>query len=312
MENPILNAERNIPIASHISGNEDRDDRYESKLYHSEFYKPKIVYDTFNKSFDLEKVSRTSSKSKYLQILFTPSKVFNSSFMMTFPEYETPGANEEDYNNILISNRNNEIPIYTNSYINYVRTGYNYDVKNKNQKNIMNWVGTGINAVGAVASAATGNTFGVAQFGQNMASSIVGNISGNIEAGRNIERKLAEAQAQATSVSNCDDIDLLQAYSGNKAKLMEYKVNNKSRGDLCDLFYYTGYKTDNMKIPNTDNRYWFNYVQAEPVFKSTSVYNEFLEDIKARYRKGVTIYHNHNNEYDLDQEKENWETWMVR
>lgn len=314
--NILSKAHENIRFNTSPTGDEPRDDKYESKLYNSEFYQPKVVYDSFSKDFNLEHITDLNRyAANDLQVDFTPSKVYNSSFMLSFPDYITENYNTQDYNNIMIVNRNNEIPIYSDTYLNYVRTGYNYDVKNKNQRNVMNWVGTGLNAAGAVAGAVTGTSWLTAQGVTGTIGSIANNISSNIESERNIERKLAEMNAQSVSVSNCDDIDLLEAYSGNKAKLMVYKVSDKVKQDLADLFYYTGYTANDIKIPNLNTRYWFNFVQCEPVFENNlNVANNFVDDIKARFKDGVTIYHHHtanDKSWDWNQTNENWENYLV-
>ena len=175
----------------------------------------------------------------------------------------------------------------------------------------MNWIGTGLNAVGGAVSLATGNAYGAAKFGSGLTGGIAKNIASNMQAERNIEEKLDTLKVQATSVSNCDDVDLLEAYSNNKAKLKTYKVDNRTKEELFDLFYYEGYKTNVHKVPNIDNRYWFNYVKCDPVFKSTGmIYNRFIDDVKMRYNNGVTVYHHH-GDWDWNQDRENWESFIA-
>lgn len=38
---------------------------------------------------------------------------------------------------------------------------------------------------------------------------------------------------------------------------------------------------------------------------NTDVFHDYLEDIKARYSAGVTVYHVHDGEYDWAQQYEN-------
>ena len=51
----------------------------------------------------------------------------------TFHIGELPEYEQEDYDRLIYVNRNNEVSTYDNAYLNYIRTGYNYDVKNKNR-----------------------------------------------------------------------------------------------------------------------------------------------------------------------------------
>ena len=82
---------------------------------------------------------------------------------------------------------------------------------------------------------------------------------------------------------------------------------------IADLFYYTGYKHNKLEKPNLTSRYWFNFIQCSPVFneEGASPYNDYIDDIKARYEAGITVYHSHNGVYDWDQELENWEVSIL-
>lgn len=298
----------NIPEITHT---ELRDDYYESKLYSSELYVPKFIYDSFNLNFELQNMATVPSE---FNVDFTTTSTINSTFMFTFPEYELKYSSQ-DYDNILIVRRNNEITLYNNAYINYIKTGYNYDVKNKNTQIATSWISAGIQIAGSVlsflAAGATGGLSAVAAIGLTTSATvtIANNISNDIKAERSIQQKLDEARNQATSVSGSDDIDLLTKYSNNKAKLAIYKASDNVMKHAADLFYYCGYAANRQDIPNTTSRYWFNYIQCEPVFneEETSIYKNYLDDIKARYNAGITVYHAHNNTYDWGQVYENWE-----
>ena len=294
-----------------ITHTELRNDYYESKLYSSELYMPKFIYDSFNLNFELQNMATIPTE---FNVDFTTTSTINSAFMFTFPEYELKYSNQ-DYDNILVVRRNNEITLYNNAYINYIKTGYNYDVKNKNIQSTQGWISAGLQIAGSVisflAAGATGGLSAVAAIGLATSATvtIANNISNDVKAERSIQQKLEEARNQATSVSGSDDIDLLTKYSQNKAKLAIYKASDNVMKHAADLFYYCGYTANRQDIPNTTSRYWFNYIQCEPVFneEETSIYKNYLDDIKARYNAGITVYHAHNNTYDWGQTHENWE-----
>lgn len=294
-----------------ITHTELRNDYYESKLYSSELYMPKFIYDSFNLNFELQNMATVPTE---FNVDFTTTSTINSTFMFTFPEYELKYS-DQDYDNILIVRRNNEITLYNSAYINYIKTGYNYDVKNKNTQVATSWISAGIQIAGSVlsflAAGATGGLSAVAAIGLATSATvtIASNISNDVKAERGIQQKLEEARNQATSVSGSDDIDLLTKYSNNKAKLAIYKASDNIMKHAADLFYYCGYAANRQDIPNTTSRYWFNYIQCEPVFneEETSIYKNYLDDIKARYNAGITVYHAHNNTYDWGQTHENWE-----
>lgn len=294
-----------------ITHTELRNDYYESKLYSNELYVPKFIYDSFNLNFELQNMATVPTE---FNVDFTTTSTINSAFMFTFPEYELKYSSQ-DYDNILVVRRNNEISLYNNAYINYIKTGYNYDVKNKNTQSTQGWISAGLQIAGSIisfaAASATGGLSAVAAIGLATSATITlaNNISNDVKAERSIQQKLEEARNQATSVSGSDDIDLLTKYSQNKAKLAIYKASDNVMKHAADLFYYCGYAANRQDIPNTASRYWFNYIQCEPVFneEETSIYKNYLDDIKARYNAGITVYHAHNNTYDWGQTHENWE-----
>ena len=81
---------------------------------------------------------------------------------------------------------------------------------------------------------------------------------------------------------------------------------------LLDMFYYAGYSTLEQKIPSIDTRYWFNYLEAELVIDETAnIPDVLIEDIKERFKQGATFFHNHSDNWDVDQVKENYETWIL-
>ena len=178
--------------------------------------------------------------------------------------------------------------------------------------------------VGAIKSAAT--TFinwgaGALSWGSTFASTITGitQLTNTIaQAEDSVERKIASMKAQAISVAGSDDIDLLLAYSSNKAKLCTYQASDRVREMLFDLFYYTGYATGEMKVPTLNTRYWFNFIQAEIVIKEnrSNIPQNILDNIAERYMAGITDIHYHFISYayrwGFSQEYENWETSLIQ
>lgn len=144
------------------------------------------------------------------------------------------------------------------------------------------------------------NQYGRATGISSIASAIGGiasNIVSRIGAEMSIEQATEQAKNQAVSVTGADDIDLLKVYSKNKAKLSIYKTSDTMKKLLGNLFYYTGYNSESRQYkPDIDSRYWFNFLQCDleiPYDTLTGVPNEYLDDLRIRYNKGVTIFHKH-------------------
>lgn len=293
----------------------------DSKLYHSDYYRPKFVYDSFSRIFPLEQLdygnSILNNPSTKFKFTFIMSRNIVSKFLFKF-DFIYKHSNE-DYPNVVAVARNNEEVLYNSAYLNYVRTGYNYDLKAKERSETASGVGIGLNIAGLIASIGLsfipgGQAFGVAGAigaGLGLAGQIVNyakTISQNEE---NIQRKLQETQRQAVSVLNADDYDLLQAYTDNKAKLCLYEVSDNMKKVLDDLFYYCGYIVNEQTTPNIYSRYWFNFVQASLVINdSSNLTSEIEDDIKEKFEQGVTFLHYH-NKFDFNQEMENWETSLL-
>lgn len=281
----------------------------DSKLYHSDFYQNKFVYDSFNKVFPLECIQLVDyaddENKQAFNFKFYTSKNLQSKFLFLFPyEYK---YSKEDYPNALYVSRNNEGVLYNSEYLNYVRSGYNFDKKNKDREMTFGALSLGTTAISSIASK---DPLGLV----NSAASFIKNIS---QMEDNLARKLQESQLQANSVRTADDYDLLKAYSDNKAKLDLYTVQEDTYKALDDLFYYYGYKVNKMGIPETNTRCWFNYVQADLfITDAINVDDNILNLIRDKFSQGVTFLHlttliDAAPAFDFAQEKENTETSII-
>ena len=307
-----------------------RTDYYESKIYHSDYYQKKIVYDSFNYLIALENIDYTNSIfSKTIPDLFkitwVTANTINSRFLAEFPQLVYSKA-LQDFEAILYINRNNELPIFNSTYLNYLRTGFNYDVKQKDayieKANDDLWAtilgGAAQVGAGAAVGFAMGNVPGA------IAGAITGGISATIStvnqyrnAAYNIARqedsiaqKLAQAKAQATSVSAADDVNLLMRYCP-VAKCLTYQIGDNFKKAIADLFYYCGYRREVQGSPNFTNRYWFNFVSAELVIDTTNnIPSDIMNDIIYRYKEGITQLHHHTT-WNFSQDKENWEVSLL-
>lgn len=302
---------------------QSRNKKYESKLYHSDYYQVKFVYDSFSFGFMYENVDCSEVISQYADIdtLYTTYVVSNnvqSKFMFQFDSYILKKS-FQDYDNVLTIERNNEKALFNNAYINYIRSGgYSYDTKKASSQNAVNGVTTALTIVGSVGSFAagfaSGNPMGVAA-GVGLA---VGAITGIIrsvhtaqEQDRAITQKLMQTHMQATSVQGSEDIDILTAFSGNKAKIVYYELSDIMKQAMWDLFHYCGYATHEQKKPVTTGRLYFNFIQAEIIFESYNFNEDIADDIENKWNEGVTFFHAVSGAYDIDQQYENFETSLM-
>lgn len=292
----------------------------DSKIYHSDFFAIKFNYDNFALTIPLEMVTITDS-DPVLAIAFKPTNTINSNFAFRFTPSAFKWEFQQDYQNYLLSSRNNEMPIFSNAYIDYIKTGYNYDKKSKAISSTFNWLGAATSMIGGAAAAAFGTEPFTKATGIGLAisgfSAMSGALSTSISAERDLNQKLAELKEQSTTTSGVDDIDLLSWYSENKLRSSRWQSNDYIVSMLNKMFYYYGYQTGVQKDPSLNSRVWFNYLQCVPYWNPSilNVYPWAIDEITQKFKDGVTIYHENivvgNNNWDISQTKENWEKWIV-
>ena len=126
--NPVVNP---FPtLESTINPFVERNDNYENKLYSSEFYQPRFVYDSFVYTFALEDLSQII---KYDNLVFNyvHTSTINNKSLIDFYNFNYKRA-VVDYPGYLLINRNDDEVIYNSPYINYIKNGINYDKRNAN------------------------------------------------------------------------------------------------------------------------------------------------------------------------------------
>lgn len=290
----------------------------ETKLLHSEFYYQKVVYDSFSFIFPLENILMPENFADIpdtLNFTFVMTGTTSSTFLFMFDvdwKYT-----QEDYDNIMVVDRNNEIPIYSSDYITYMNTGYNYDVKNKNLKVAQSWINSALGIGSGVAGVLTGSrrtrARGIVSTSSNGAEGIVGSAFNQAIMENNINKKILQYEYNPTSVYSSDDVDLLNYYSHNRAKLVTYSVSDEYKKLLLALFHYTGYKCSEYGVPDVTTRTRFNYVEAELVFNSVLNFSiDLKNDIINKWREGVYFIHHYLDMWDDELKYENYESSLVK
>lgn len=309
-----------------------RNDAVESKIFHSSYLKYKFVYDSFSLSMYLENVNTDTYWNNYykdslyapnLVVKFVCSRNMVSKFLFSFPQYSCKYSTQ-DYENVLLVSRNNEEVLYTSEYINYIRTGYNFDIKNKERNQVVGALNIGVGALrslaGSAIGVATGNNFsveGAVGSGFGIASSLISYIKSVAESEDAIQRKLVSAENQAISVRNVDDIDLLEEYGNNKLKMCKYELSPVMKEAMLDLFYYYGYRREVQAVPDVRSRHNFNFLQCDLVLDSKpygpALTNDLLQEIYNKYAEGVIYLHKYEKggaKWDFEQETENLEVFF--
>lgn len=298
------------------------DDALESKMLHSEFYQPKLIYDSFTFTFELEKLDENfyyEDANRKLEIIFTMTRTINSKFLF-MPKDITYKLADSNYPGVMAVARNNEEVLYNVPYINYIRTGFNYDVKAKNLSNASNWVGLGLSVASVglslLAPSVPLKIAGVMASFISMASSIKNTIVTTIQNEEGLKQKVLQSQNQTASVSGSDDVDLMSEYSNNRLKYLVYEPNDNMKNLLKDLFYYAGYNSGRMGLPNHNTRVNFDYLECDASFidEGRNIPEEIIAELKNCFKAGVTYIHETSrttNKWDIDQIYENWEIELL-
>ena len=303
-------------VPSDIGKNKDNDIKYESKLYNSNYFSLKYIYDSFEKEFLLERYN-TNSAFPGVRIDFKQSNNISSNAVFKFIPMNGTYKEPTLYGQFLNVNRQNEVALYNSDYLNYIRNGYNYDKKAKERQEQYGLTGIGLGAGAAIlsslVSAGAVGAAGAISFATSAINSLVSVINTSISNEQALQQKLENAKRSAASVSNTEDLNLLSYYNGNRLIKYTENINDNIKKSIYDLFRLTGYACNDYAVPVVNSRLYYNFLQCKADIEETdwTYGKEFLDDIKAKYEIGVTYFHRVDGTYDWHQRKENFETWMI-
>lgn len=130
---------------------------------------------------------------------------------------------------------------------------------------------------------------------------------------RTFENSINSRANTPISASGSVPVDLFDNYSGNKLTRFEYGLRDDDRTNIWKTFRYMGYSHPVQEVPDFNSRIYSNFVQCTPAFDNgtTEVYKVFLDDIVQRFQAGVTIKHKYNDKYDLHDQYENYERFVL-
>ncbi len=246
-----------------------------------------------------------------------------------------PLYQDSPFSYVLQLGRKMQETLINSDYINYMRTGYNYDLKNKDVNMWSNVAATILSTITTVASAAlmlVPGAQGISALGiVSGVSGIVGKstsaIFSDINAQNQIEAKQAGYKAKGAEVTSMNQLDLLRAYQTWIVPLACWYQPSEEMAKMIDnLFYYFGYADISILKDYEDSfkdfragalssRLYFNYCEMEIEWQAVNINplpnQEILDEIKARFIAGVTFFHNLRGNYDFEQTKENWEVSLL-
>ncbi len=287
----------------------------ESKLFGSYITRRQIVYDTFALPILPEYYANYYSS---LQVdVYKPNDMTNDLAIKCLYMKQ---HNIND--NVITCSRNNDLTIYSNEYLEYLRNGYNYDSKNQSLNKLKTSIGivtgltgTGIGTYNSVKNASTATSGVLAGQMVGTGVSTIGSlISTGISESQNdiaLEEKRRQMLISTPTMSGSSSIELFKKLNeGNLIKYVISKPREAILDSLWNLFYFYGYADNKLydQMPSLFTRRYFNFIQAEVgVCKITDpiIRNYLIE----AYKDGITFCFKYNNEYLFSNYKlyENWE-----
>ena len=290
------------------------------KLSSSEFSYYKLVYDSYSTSFGGENLPEGVYE---VTIDFVPSSSISSSLIFKAKPSSGSWRNiKEDYPFLIASDRNNEMPLYSSAWFDYLRNGYNYDKKKLavgNATSIFSGLGSILASVLSIAGGASliasgaGSPAGIGMVvgGATGIASAIGGTSTSIWSNAvGQEQKENALKRQAYSVQSINDLSLFKSYGEGALKWEYWAPRDDFENSLKNLFFYRGYARGVYGVPNMHVRTSFDYFEGTPSWNGEALANaqkEFLDDLASRLMAGVTILHKYQNEWDFDQAKNNLE-----
>lgn len=191
--------EENYVVGTLLTG-DTKQPTAESALYRSDYLQDRFVYDSFVYTLQNERLQRNQFQTTNPKIKMVTTGTMNSRFLFDFNN-ENNGFKyleaDQSYPHIMSIARNNNITTFNSEYVNYMRNGYNYDVKAKNA---------------ALLSAGLGITTGILNTGVSIAT---GGLGQNLISGLRAARATKSADYLSTAAGLlADRLDII-ARTGN-------------------------------------------------------------------------------------------------
>lgn len=312
--------------------NQNRVPLNDPKLYHSQFRPRYLSY--LSESILLKRESLINT----VDTIPFNYKINNSDYskMLLYSTInDTNYQKSEMYELSKIIDLNNEVAVIKDDFNQYLDTNYRSDQRlqelqiaraNRDliSSSVNQVVGIGAGIVGGaiagnVAGAVIGGVTGTVRAVTNIANGVKNFNQMKEELKINYEQKIKSLQYSLINITGLTP-EFNSLISSNNLKLFEFEPRDEELNYLDTYFHLYGYNTLEYKKPNLETRYHFNYIQMELVnyeVNLSTITTEVLEDIKERFRKGLTILHAHYDEatdrvrVDFEQTKENYERVLM-
>lgn len=199
-----------------------------------------------------------------------------------------------------------EFPIISDAYAQYMLQ--NKNTIQTNLTNAMINAGAGVIS-GAISGGGIGGAPGAAFGALTGAAGGILNVTAQI---RSENAKQADLRAVPDGVINTSDSAFNIVDRNDVVTFYRMAICCENEHIIAEIFNMSGYKVNRVEIPNTRSRTRFNYIQTVGANITGSISQRFIEELKAIFNNGVTIWHYNNEHFNmLDYSYENIEVNLL-
>ena len=293
-----------LPLLSHIVNINDAS---------SMSFEPKL--DTREFTYHVISSSKSENLVLYYENFNDDVKLYinNSLDVWTYDEVVVTNYGNDDVFNNLRTKLNNELTLSNDAYLNYIKNNREQIQTTQNLNatktaiGVASIIGGGALIASSVFTGGGGLGMGLGLIAGGIGSTVsgVGNVYSEMSKQYDYKNRLDEIKSSANTLM----IDI--AEGKDKYYLTKYKIHDKYRKRVYQLFMKQGYLVNEYRKPNLTSRYYYNYIQCSyvelnPQAIPQDAVRRIIENI---YLNGTTIWHYRNpNTFRLiDYSLENWE-----
>ncbi len=276
------------------------------KLYHSQVRPRYLSY--LSESIPLRRESLINT----LNAIPFNYKINNSDYskMLLYSTInDTNYQKSEMYELSKIIDLNNEVALIKDDFSQYLDSNYRSDQRLQDlqiARANRDLISSGVNQVVGIGAGIVGGAIA-----GNVAGAVIGGVAGTVRAVTNVvngiknfnqmkeelklnyEQKIKSLQYSLINITGATP-EFNELIDSNHMKLFEFSPTTEELNYLDTYFHFYGYNCLEYKVPNLKTRYHFNFIQMELVnynVVNRTITEEVLDDIKERFRKGLTIIH---------------------
>ncbi len=297
-----------LPLLSHIVNINDAS---------SMSFEPKL--DTREFTYHVISSSKSENLVLYYENFNDDVKLYinNSLDVWTYDEVVVTNYGNDDVFNNLRTKLNNELTLSNDAYLNYIKNNREQIQTTQNLNatktaiGVASIIGGGALIASSVVTGGGGLGMGLGLIAGGIGSTVsgVGNIASESAKQYDYKDRLDETKSSANTLM----IDI--AEGKDKYHLTKYKIHDKYRERVYQLFMKQGYLVNEYRKPNLTSRYYYNYIQCSyvelnPQAIPQDAVRRIIENI---YLNGTTIWHyrNPNTFRFIDYSLENWEMSLI-